>query len=383
MPAYIHTIQTSVPETSYSQEYAREFMKKYVGGSGSASRILHRIYTHSGIHKRHCVIRELAEDSAGGIFFDKENDRLLSPSTGKRNELYTTEAKKLFADTARKVVDNSDFATRDITHVITVSCTGFFAPGPDYHIVRSLDLNPSVQRYHIGFMGCYAAFPAMRLARSITAENPDAVILIVCLELCTIHLQFTREMDALISASVFADGAAGMLINGQKPAGSKPAFAIRQLETALTKTGEEDMAWTIGDHGFDMTLSTYVPDIIQANLTELLAPYFQNGYNIDDFSRWAVHPGGRAIIDKVQQAFSLSEKALSASRETLRDYGNMSSATILFVLKNILDSDANPSKPVLGMAFGPGLTVDTGIFDFIPAQSRESTQSKIHATVSV
>lgn len=346
-------------------------MKTYIGKGSAVSRMLHRIYAMSGIEKRHCVIKEFHEHAESGPFFDVKSGEVKNPGTGIRNEIYTAESKKIFKELANKTVIDSKFDKSEITHVITVSCTGFYAPGPDYIIVRELGLSPSTRRYHLGFMGCYAAFPALRMAQSICAEDPAAVVLIACVELCTIHLQFTQNTDALISASVFADGGASAVVSAKQPAINKTSLEIVDLSTTLTPTGEADMAWSIGDNGFDMILSTYVPDIIESNLKNLLAPYLNSKYSADDFGYWAVHPGGRAILDKVQNSLSLSDELLAPSRETLRDFGNMSSATILFVLKNILDRTHSAATPLIGMAFGPGLTVETGIFNLIPAQTSQ------------
>lgn len=384
MSTWIHTIETVVPEHFYTQEFAREFMKTHVGKGGAAARMLHRIYAMSGIEKRHCVIKEFNEENGSGIFFDHQTQAFLNPGTGARNDLYTEEAKNLYIKLAEKCVDSSGFSKEDITHVITVSCTGFFAPGPDFYVVRALGLPPTTRRYHIGFMGCYAAFPAIKLAETICAENPDAVVLIACVELCTIHLQFSTATDAMISASVFADGGAGAVISKKVPNGKKAVLEIDQLKTTLTDEGEQDMAWTIGDHGFDMILSTYVPDIIQANLGELLTPLLSGKYKKEDFAYWAVHPGGRAILDKVQQSMELDDALLAPSRNTLKNFGNMSSATVLFVLREILESNPNKISPIISMAFGPGLTVETGIFNLIPAKLEGNTEyiQEEHATVS-
>lgn len=361
MPAYIHQLETLVPETSYTMAFAREFMQQHVADRDAIKRILHRVYALSGIEKRHSVITEFSSGLSGD-FFDAETQTFLNPGTGARNNRYTEAAKAMFTELARKTVEASDFEAADITHVITVSCTGFFAPGPDYFIVRALGLPPDTRRYHIGFMGCYAAFPALKLAETITAENPDAVVLIVCLELCTLHLQPKTDTDALLSAAVFADGAGAALVSRHEPAPNKPALRIDGLFTALTPQGERDMAWTIGDNGFDMVLSTYIPDIIQANIAELLQPLLGNEMNPEQFGYWAIHPGGRAILDKIEQSLSLRAEQLAPSRATLRDYGNMSSATILFVLKTLLYDFPAHNKPVISMAFGPGLTVETGLF---------------------
>jgi len=379
MAAYIHHIATDVPETFYTREIARDFMKEHVADRDALNRILHRVYAMSDIDKRHSVIEELHAGKSG-IFFDGETNKFLSPTTGQRNDLYTREAKKMYTRLAQKTLDESAFDKEDITHVITVSCTGFFAPGPDYFVVKSLGLSPATRRYHIGFMGCYAAFPALKMAETICAEQPDAVVLIVTLELCTIHLQHKTDMDALISASVFADGAASAIVSAREPEANRPAFRLNGLHTMLTPEGEKDMAWTIGDSGFDMVLSTYIPDIIEANLNGLLEPLLGASFDPHQFGYWAVHPGGRAIVDKVQNSLELKDDAVAPSREVLRNYGNMSSATILFVLEKILYHYPHTGKPVLGMAFGPGLTVETGFFETVNTQPKQTElQADTHA----
>jgi predicted naringenin-chalcone synthase len=211
-------------------------------------------------------------------------------------------------------------------------------------------------------MGCFAAFPAMKMAKSFCNSHPNANVLIVCLELCSIHLQPSEATDNLISASVFADGAAGVIISKEKPQ-STNSFKLTQFATAIAQESEKDMAWTIGDTGFDMVLSTYVPDIIKANLKESITPLLTDyQLTIDDINHWALHPGGRAILDKVQNSFNLSGEQLSPSRKVLADYGNMSSATILFVLQELLNRPSTKeTESVLAMAFGPGLTIESGL----------------------
>ena len=326
-----------------------------------ASKLVHRIYAHSGIEKRHSVIEDLRSD-AGGDFIDGEG-RFRSPSTGMRNDHYMRHARPLFAEAARKTLDAADgFEASDITHVITASCTGFYAPGPDFHLVKDLGLPANTRRVHVGFMGCYAAFPALTTARAFCADNPDAVVLVVCLELCSLHLEPSEEVDDILAFSVFADGAAAALVSNRPPS-SAPAFRVNALDSTIAPDSEEDMAWTIGDLGFKMVLSTYVPKILEANIGGVVDPVLENaGLNRDDITHWAVHPGGRAILDKVRDGLTIDESQLEAPRSVLRQYGNMSSATILFVLKQTLDA-ASPGERVMAMAFGPGLTVETGLME--------------------
>ncbi|HET6527582.1 MAG TPA: type III polyketide synthase [Balneolaceae bacterium] len=362
MPAFIQNIATAVPEESYEQHFLRDRMKEYISDREATRRIIHRIYSKSGIKKRHTVIHDFNANGSPRFFFQKDGS-FASPSTGRRNALYEDKAKTLFVDTARKAIDeNHSVDKSDITHIITVSCTGFFAPEPGFEIIKQLGLSPSTQRFHLGFMGCFAAFPAMKMAKSFCESQPDATVLIVCLELCSIHLQASESTDNLISASVFADGAAGMMVRSQKPKDS-PAFELRQFATSIADESEGDMAWTIGDTGFNMVLSTYVPDIIESNLAAAIQPLFED-YDLSprQIAYWAVHPGGRAILDKVQTSLELDENQLASSRKVLTNYGNMSSATVLFVLADILKKPQQAdSEPVLAMAFGPGLTIESGL----------------------
>ncbi|WP_445666559.1 type III polyketide synthase [Fodinibius sp. AD559] len=366
MSVYIQNISTVVPEHSYDQAFLRNRMKEYIGDKEITQRIIHRIYSKSGINKRHTVIPDFNANGDPRFFF-QEDGTLNVPTTGDRNKLYVQKAKQLFVKTARQTItENPSVNREDITHVITVSCTGFFAPEPGFEIIQKLGLPTSTQRFHLGFMGCFAAFPAMKMAKAFCESQPDAKVLIVCLELCSIHLQPSEVTDNLISASVFADGAAGVLISKNKPK-STASFELTQFTTSIAQESEKDMAWTIGDTGFDMILSTYVPDIIEANLKQSIQPLFAN-YQLtaDDINHWALHPGGRAILDKVQKSFGLEEAQISPSRKVLADYGNMSSATILFVLKDLLNRPASKKQEaVLAMAFGPGLTIESGLLQKI------------------
>lgn len=359
MPTFIHDIATSVPEFSSDQQHIREVMKRHIGKDRRSEAIIHRIYTQSGIEKRHSVVEDFLPNQNGTLFFNGQTKS--EPGTAARNKVYETESKKLFVDVARKLLaDNPHISSDEITHVITVSCTGFYAPGPDYEIVKTLHLKPSTQRFHVGFMGCYAAFPAMKMAQSFCTSDPEAVVLLVSAELCTLHFQFKNDVDNLLSGSVFADGAAGMIVSSKTP--KKQSLEINKFVSSLVSKGEKDMAWTIGDSGFEMVLSTYVPDIIKENIHSAVQPlYDQYNFSADNIDYWALHPGGRSILDKIESSLDLKPDQVSASRKTLAEYGNMSSATVLFVLKKLLDSDLKAGQNILSMAFGPGLTIESGL----------------------
>lgn len=231
-------------------------------------------------------------------------------------------------------------------------------------------------------MGCYAAFPALRMAKAFCEANPQANVLVICAELCTLHMHSSSDPDAIIANSVFADGAAAALVSARSPVAGRTALELNHFETTLTPVGigEAEMAWTVGDQGFDMVLSTYVPSIIESHIVGALAPLLSHSSTPtnpvqtheqtpqqtpqqthgEQVQHWAIHPGGRSILDKVQSSLSLSDAQLRPSREVLRLYGNMSSVTILFILADLLHT-VSEGERVCAMAFGPGLTVESGL----------------------
>ena len=377
MAITIRSIETAVPPTVLRQDEIRDVFAGQPELSRLGGRLVRAAFDVSGIDTRHTVVDELAgashprTDTGVGtpVFYDADAGTILRPGTGTRNDVYTDRSPALFLAAARTALDAvPDLDADDVTHVITVSCTGFFAPGPDYAIVRDLGLAPSTQRYHLGFMGCYGAFPALRAARSFCVAEPDAVVLVVCVELCSLHLASSDDPDTIVASSVFADGAAAAVVTARPAPAGEAVLDLDAFETVLTPVGEKDMAWTIGDHGFEMVLSRYVPHIIEEHIVGALAPLVARVPGLSEhpygaIPRWAIHPGGRSILDKVQGVLGLSDAQLDPSRETLRTFGNMSSATILFVLRHILhDQDpGEQGEQVCAMAFGPGLTVETAL----------------------
>ncbi|TFC93656.1 MULTISPECIES: type III polyketide synthase [Cryobacterium] len=423
MSVTLRALQTVVPPTVLIQDQVRDVFAAQTGLSRLAQRLVSASFNLSGIDTRHSVIDELTLDGASSPdpqFFDGTTQQLLRPSTRVRNELYIVEATKLFVEAGRRALEACPgIEASDVTHVVTVSCTGFYAPGPDYMLVRELGLNPSTQRYHLGFMGCYASMPALRTAKQFVEADPNAVVLVVSAELCSLHLRTSDDPDTIVASSLFSDGAAAGIVSSRSPVAGEKALELDLFDTMITPIGEGDMAWKIGDEGFEMILSTYVPHIIDQHIEGALAPLFARDATLSAvlapapvpvpvpvphsssvsmgvpvsagsvttliapvpvavsdetpgaisgatpasaIAHWAIHPGGRSILDKTEAKLGLSEAQLVPSRETLRNYGNMSSATILFVLKAILDAPATDAgERVCAMAFGPGLTVESGL----------------------
>jgi alpha-pyrone synthase len=269
------------------------------------------------------------------------------PATSQRMELFEQSAPMLM----RKVVDRLALSEEErvgITHVLVTCCTGLYAPGLDFEIVEHLGLSPSVERTMVGFMGCCAAIDALKLARHIVRSDPKAGVLMLNLELCTLHFQETQDLEQILSFLVFADGAAASLISAREC-----GLALDSFKAVIVPETRGLITWKIRGLGFDMLLSGQVPGELGRALHggELMA-------HRDEIDLWAVHPGGRSILDPVENGLKLPKEALAESREVLSDFGNMSSATVMFVLEKIMQQ-ARPGRRGCGMSFGPGLTAET------------------------
>ncbi|MBW6510624.1 MAG: type III polyketide synthase [Desulfuromonadaceae bacterium] len=374
MSVWIQNIATMTPGVAYTQTFASEKMQGWTADE-RLKRMVRILYQRSGIEQRYSVIKSF-DDNSDDDFFPLTADGLRRErTTAERNAIYRREAHHLSVDLARKTIAESPgIAPGDITHVITISCTGFYNPGPDYQIISELGLPSTTQRYNLGFMGCYAFFPGLRMATQFCQANPAAVVLVMCLELCSIHLQLNGRDDSMLANSLFADGAGAAIISTRQPLADQSCYRLDDFHSTLIPDGAADMAWTIGDLGFDIALSSYVPKIIGANIREVLQPILGEGHcRLNAIDTWAIHPGGKAIIDKVAESLELDESQIAASRNVLRQYGNMSSATILFVLQQILQNRAGSSREkVCAMAFGPGLTVEMALFEAQRAVNNET-----------
>lgn len=350
----IRAIGTAVPDASYTQEFASAFLQRLEAFSDRERRLLRMLYRNTGIDRRHTVIDDYGKAPENYTFFPKNSQLLPEPTLADRNRVFVREASKLAERAVRQMLESlHDTRAEDITHLITMSCTGFSAPGFDLDLVKTFAMREDIHRFHLGFMGCYAAFPALKLAHDITLAEPAARVLVVSVELCSLHFQQKTETDFLVANSLFADGAAAALVTS---ADGTPGLRLNSLASRVIPGSESDMAWTIGEHAFDMRLSSYVPKFIEENIASIVDDLLTaTGGSRTDIDIWAIHPGGRAILDRSASALGIGKAALTHSYEVLREYGNMSSATILFVLKRIMEADASGS--VLAAAFGPGLTV--------------------------
>ena len=365
MTVSILGIGTAVPATRLAQTQVRDLLSQQPGIDRRAQRLLTAAFEAAAIDTRHTVLGELGAGAPSGLGMLPSPLVLRVPSTGERNAEYRRTAPALFAAAARDALARSGVAPAEVTHVITVSCTGLFAPGPDYLLVRDLGLSPTTERYHLGFIGCAAAIPGLRAASRIATAQPEAVVLVVAAELCSLHIKSSDDPEQIVAASVFADGAAAAIVTADPARLTEPRLDLDGFGTRLTADGEDDMVWTIGDEGFDMTLTAQVPRIIGREIEAATASLFGD---LDSVDAWAVHPGGRSILDRVEDGLGLAPEALDPSRAVLREYGNMSSATILFVLQRMMDAASDHASPtgagsrdgerIAALAFGPGLTVE-------------------------
>lgn len=341
MAAFVNHIVCTVPPYQRQDEF-RDSLQHWAGPPEVVEK-LHKIIAAAQIDTRHTV---LAQPFGEGGFYRPG----AFPTTGERMKTYQREAPILALDAVEKLRAQAG-SLDGITHLIVTSCTGFYAPGLDIDILRDARLSPRVQRTLIGFMGCHAGLIGLRSAKQIVEADPDAVVLMVNLELCSLHLQETERMDRLVSFLLFADGCAASLITSQ-PDGLR----IDECASHLSLADAERMAWHIEDSGFAMTLDARLPARIRQwfRSESLLTPTKPH---------WAVHPGGRLILDSVQDACDLTDEQMHLSREVLRRFGNMSSASIMFILRDLLASGALGEGRAI--AFGPGLTVEAMDFTLL------------------
>lgn len=346
LPAYLHSLATHVPPFVHRQTDLSALLQEQFEDE-RVRRLAAQATRKSGIETRNLVVE--------GFFDCPPFDERGQAGTAERNAVYETESRRLAVELGEKILSRPGAPQREeITHVVFASCTGFVNPGPDFWLVRDLGLPESTERYTIGFMGCYAAFPALRMAAQFCEADARARVLVICLELCSLHMQIDAATDSILGNTVFADGAAGGIVTS-RPGDGETFLELERFATATIPDGESAMAWSIGNAGFDLVLSGYVPRIIGANIGEILE---RTGCEAGRIDRYAVHPGGKAILDRVESSLGLPDDALRESRDVLRECGNMSSPTILFVLERIL-RDASGGESILAVAFGPGLTVET------------------------
>lgn len=348
--AYLNRITTTVPDHDVHAAFLA-FASSQLDGRSQA--VFRRMADRGGIDHRFSCLRPNAHPDNGAVDADGLYGRGAFPTTAERMRLFEMHAPVLAARTVEKLGLGQDRA--GITHLIITCCTGLSAPGLDLEIVERCGLNGSVERTMVGFMGCYAAVNALKLARHVVRSEPVANVLVLNLELCTLHLKETTDLEQMLSFMVFADGCSASLVSSE-PVG----LALDSFHAVLAPGTRELITWNIRESGFDMVLSGQVPGAIQDALSSQAAEVLA-GTTAREVDLWAVHPGGRSVLDAVERALQLAPEALNTSREILRRFGNMSSATVMFVLQAMM-TRREGRRAGCAMAFGPGLVAETMLF---------------------
>lgn len=358
MSAAILGIGTAVPAGSICQSEAMELARAIGGDDDRSGRRLAVLYRQTSVIRRGTVLVGTSNGrSSPGVFYPpamSAEDR--GPPTSERLIRYATEAPALAERASLEALADAGVTRESITHLVTVSCTGFSAPGLDVRLIRALGLSPRTERTHIGFMGCHGAINGLRVAGALVNANPSARVLLCAVELCSLHFQYGSSGGQAVANALFADGAGAAVVGESEDRAS----ALRGFGSCIIPDSADAMTWTIGDHGFEMTLSAGVPDLLRRHLRAWVEDWLMgHGLSANRVCSWAVHPGGPRVLDVVAQTLGLDAEAMAPSREVLATRGNMSSPTVLFILDALRRSGAR--RPCVALAFGPGMAAEGAI----------------------
>jgi predicted naringenin-chalcone synthase len=353
----IVSIGTAVPRHSFRQKDAIPLMQKLYGLDPIEARKLAFMYRQSDIETRYTVLEDYTQpDEKHWNFISAAQNEPL-PNLDERMKIYNREALPLSILAINDCLKNN-VTPKEITHLITVSCTGMSAPGLDLQIAEAMDMKPEVFRTSVNFMGCYGAVHALKLAKLICDSTSDSNVLIVATEFCSIHFQKEYTPDSASSTILFSDGSAAVLVSNKIQ--SEKKLQLTDFYSKVAYRGKKDMAWELSHRGFIITLSSYIPDLIEQDIAALVEEATQHsGLSLKDITHWCFHPGGKKILSAIQKQLHLSDDNMHFSKSILSRYGNMSSPTVLFVLKEILDNLNSEPANIFGTAFGPGLTMET------------------------
>ncbi len=358
--SYITSIGTANPPNKVSQSTIAEFMVRAMQLDGPDARKLRALYRATGIESRYSVLEDYGKKD-GFDFYSNSPDMEPFPSTKRRLELFREHSLKISLEAIQScLAKRPEFDKKSLTHLVVVSCTGMYAPGLDIDLVKSLGLSSNIQRLCITFMGCYAAFNGLKLADTFCQTRTDAKVMVVCTELCSIHFQKENSEDNMLANALFADGSAALLMETAPRQGLN--LRPESFYCDLAPEGEPDMAWTVGDLGFEMKLSSYVPDVIRRGIKKLTSSLLERiSQKLSDVSYFAMHPGGKKILEVIEEELGLSREQNRHAYQVLKNYGNMSSPTVLFVINELCKNlnGVDGGKRILCFAFGPGLTLES------------------------
>lgn len=358
----IISIGTAVPAFKHRQQDIMQFMQAVYALTEADKRKIRFLYHQSAIDTRYSVIPDYSRSAAEWKFYPATENLEPFPSLEQRMVWYHKYAAPLSIHAVRDCLDGK-VKQGEITHLITVSCTGMSAPGLDLQLIELLELPRNAWRSSVNFMGCYAAVHALKIADALCQGDKQAKVLIVCTELCTLHFQRGSSVDNIASSLLFGDGSAAVLVTHNND--PHKGLQIDSFYSEIIPKGKGDMSWELSSSGFLMTLSSYIPELVGEDFGALTGRALQQaGISQEEVTHWCIHPGGKKILEAVSESLQLEKDELHTCANVLRDYGNMSSPTILFVLKKLMQQMVTaPQKEtkqrVFGAAFGPGLTMET------------------------
>jgi predicted naringenin-chalcone synthase len=363
MTLAIISMGTAVPGTAVSQADALRVAQLVCCRTAEQASWLPGVYAGTGVRTRHMVFSpQVARDVldgtrlSGSAFLPTGFAGERGPSTGERMRHYAELAPPLALAAARPALERSGYPAGTFTHLVTVSCTGFVAPGLDRALIAGLGLPPTVQRTHVGYMGCHGALNGLRVAGAFTAAERNARVLLCAVELCSLHYYYGWDPQKVVANALFADGAAA-LVGAHPDRAPGDAWRVRACGSCLVPDSAGAMTWAVGDHGFEMTLSRQVPGLIARHVRPWLEGWLAGrGVELAGVGSWAIHPGGPRILSAAEEGLGLARGAAAESRAVLAGYGNMSSPTVLFILERLRSAGA--PLPCVALGFGPGLTAE-------------------------
>lgn len=348
MNAALLSIGTATPQFVMTQQQCGSFAIGVTGREGKEARTVRAMYRLSGIEQRGLTIA--TPDGGQNLYPSAPTESC--PTTAERLSRYLPDASAMAIESCRGALARAEAKPSEITHLVCASCTGFEAPGVDQMIIRSLGLSMGVQRTMVGFMGCHAAINALRVARGLALAESNARVLVCATEVCSLHFSYSGMPDRDLANALFADGSAACVV--ARAAEAAPAPRLAGFSSRLWPEAADEMSWRIGDYGFEMGLSPSVPDRLAAGTHDWVAPWLgEHGLSIADVGGWAIHPGGPRIVRAVRESLALSDEQIAPSLQVLRQHGNMSSPTVLFIIDAL--ARANTPRPWVALAFGPGL----------------------------
>ena len=342
------------------QDRAAEISAAFVYGDAKQKRAVPALFRRTRVRRRGSVLLESGHGSGPEQSFYLPAASLADrgPTTAHRMQRYAAESVPLAVTAARRALAAANTSPQQITHLVNVSCTGFFAPGIDVALIKQLGLPPTIGRVQVGFMGCHGVLNGLRLTRAFIQADPSAHVLLCAVELCSLHFQYGSAPGQLVANALFADGAAALVAAAAE--GAEDPWQIAATASVLLPDCEEAMTWRIGDHGFEMTLSARVPEVIAGHVRPWLEAWLNaEGLSVATVGSWAIHPGGPRILESVAAALDLPTSATAVSAEILAERGNMSSPSVLFVLDRL--QQASAPRPSVMLAFGPGLVAEAAL----------------------